>query len=340
MCAWAIREIGVTKGLQPVKLKGCPVFPTEGYDIMEFSADNLAWTSRRGFSCGLMLLIAALQGCANTGVDESRGNDGPLNATYTVGGRTVTLVNGRAEVPAGPGASTKITTEIWGKPERSDLDGDGREDAALILVHDSGGSGTFYYVVAAIRGDGAYRGTAGVFLGDRIQPRTIGIVDNRITVEFLGRDPGDAFAEPPSVLMEQLAIYDPDTRQLAQVARDFEGEADPARMTLQMKTWYWVKTVYNDDTVHTPVKPDVFSLTFTQDGRLMVTTDCNTMRGSYRVDEHRIQFEQMLSTRMFCEGSQEQQFSKMLEGVNSYFFTNRGQLVLEIKYDSGSMIFR
>lgn len=294
--------------------------------------------SLRGFS--LMLVFTALQGCVNTAVEESPDNDGPLDTTYTVGGETITLVNGYAEVPAAPGASTKITTRVRGAPERSDVDGDGREDAVLILAHDSGGSGTFYYVVAAIRDDDAYRGTTGVFLGDRIEPRSIGIVGNRITVEFLGRAPGDALAEPPSVPMEQLVIYDPNSRELARVARDFEGEADPERMTLKMKTWYWVKTVYNNDAVYMPAKTGVFSLTFGQDESLRVTTDCNAMRGTYRVDKNRIQFGQMLATRMQCEGSQEQLFTKMLEGVNSYLFTSRGELVLEIKYDSGSIFFR
>ena len=91
---------------------------------------------------------------------------------------------------------------------------------------------------------------------------------------------------------------------------------------------------------HTPLEPDVFGLTFDDEGNLHVTTDCNTMNGRYLVDEHRIQFEQMTSTRMFCQGSQEQEFAKMLDSVSSYLFTDRGQLVLEIRYDSGSMIFR
>ena len=303
-------------------------------------SDNRTRANRGVFSCGLMLVFTALQGCVNNGVEEGRGSDGPLNATYTVGGQTIALVDGYAELPAAPGSSQKITTGVWGAPERADLNGDSREDAALILIQDSGGSGTFYFVVAAIREDDGYRGTSSVFLGDRIEPRTIGIVDNRISVKFLDRAPGEAFATPPSVPMEQLAIYDPDTRQLTQVARNFEGEADPARMTLQMKTWSWEKTIYNNGDVHTPVEPGIFSLTFEQDGRLLVTTDCNTMRGNYRFDKRRIWFEQMLATRMFCADSQEQLFTKMLESVNFYFFTNRGQLVLEIKYDSGSILFR
>ena len=287
-----------------------------------------------------MLVLATLHGCAKSGDVESQGNSSPLDTSYLIGDQVVTLVDGHAQVPAAPGSSTTITTGVWGTPEIADLNGDGREDAALVLIHDSGGSGTFYYVVAAIRDDDGYRGTPGVFLGDRIEPRGIAVVDNRITVEFLERAPGDAFAASPSVPAEQLAIYDAETGQLAQVARNFEGEADPARMTLQMKTWYWVKTAYNDDTVHTPIEPDVFSLTFDEEGNLHVTTDCNTMNGRYLVDEHRIQFEQMASTRMFCEGSQEQEFAKMLESVSSYLFTDRGQLVLEVRYDSGSMIFR
>ena len=287
-----------------------------------------------------MLALTTLYGCSKAGDVETGSNGDPLNTSYRIGDQVVMLVNGQAETPAAPGSSTKITTEVWGTPQFADLDSDGREDAALVLIHDSGGSGTFYYVVAAIQEDDGYRGTPGVLLGDRIEPSNITVVDNRITVGFLGREPDDAFAVPPSDPMEQLAIYDPETLQLAQVARDFEGEADPARMTLQMKTWYWVKTVYNDDTVHTPAKPDVFSLTFGDDGNVNVTTDCNNVRGNYVVDENRIQFGQMMSTRMYCEGSQEQLFSKMLDSISSYFFTNRGQLVLEIKFDSGSMIFR
>jgi len=63
------------------------------------------------------------------------------------------------------------------------------------------------------------------------------------------------------------------------------------------------------------------------------------MQGHYSIAENKIQFKKMVSTRMFCERSQEQLFSKMLEDVSSYFFTNRGQLVLELEYNCGSMIF-
>ena len=48
----------------------------------------------------------------------------------------------------------------------------------------------------------------------------------------------------------------------------------------------------------------------------------------------------MAMTRMLCDGSQEMEFVQMLQNVYSYFFTGNGRLVLELKYDSGSIIFR
>jgi heat shock protein HslJ len=107
---------------------------------------------------------------------------------------------------------------------------------------------------------------------------------------------------------------------------------------LQSKTWTWEQTLYNDDTVHTPDAIGAFTLTFADESSVQVTTDCNNMRGSYTVDEHRIEFGQMASTRMHCEGSQEQLFAGMLENVTSYFIDEEGRLILELKYDSGSII--
>jgi hypothetical protein len=43
---------------------------------------------------------------------------------------------------------------------------------------------------------------------------------------------------------------------------------------------------------------------------------------------------------MFCEGSQEQEFSKMIAEASAYKFTSKGELILELKASKGSMIFR
>ncbi len=107
---------------------------------------------------------------------------------------------------------------------------------------------------------------------------------------------------------------------------------------LQSKTWTWERTIYNNDTVETPNEAEAFTLTFTDDGTVQVTTDCNNMRGSYIVTENRIEFGRMAATRMYCEDAQEDLFAGMLANVTSYFIDDEGRLILELKYDSGSII--
>jgi hypothetical protein len=124
---------------------------------------------------------------------------GPLNATYTIAGREIPLRNGRFEVPAAPGSATKVRTFIFGETVYGDLDRDGDEDAALLLVHDPGGSGTFFYVAAALNFDGQYRGTNAVFLGDRIAPQDVAIQNGLVVADYADRRPEDPMSTEPSV---------------------------------------------------------------------------------------------------------------------------------------------
>lgn len=263
----------------------------------------------------------------------------PRNTSYIIENTEVTLVNGAAEAPVARDSSSKVITRIRGGSTMADLNKDGIDDAVLILTHSTGGSGTFYYLVAAIASGEGYAGTTGLLLGDRIDPQSIEVSDGKASVRYLIRKADESFADKPSVERVRDVIYSSESRRLVEVAHDFEGEADPSRMTLEMHTWTWVKTIYNNDTTKVPAREKAFTLTF-MDGRVSGNTDCNSFNGAYTVEDKKIRFnEEMAMTRMFCEGSQETEFVQMLLNVNSYFFTSRGQLVLELKYDSGSMIF-
>jgi heat shock protein HslJ len=266
----------------------------------------------------------------------------PLDASYPLDGQgsPVTLVNGRSEVQAAPGSAATVLTTVWEEPTVADLSGDGQDDAALVLVQQSGGSGTFYYLVVAIREGDGYRGIGGALLGDRILPQQISVEDDRVIVDYLARADDEAMATPPTDPRQRIFIYNRAEGHLARVAEDFEGDADPARMTLQMNTWIWQHTAYNNDTVEVPDKVGAFTLTFTDEGRILITTDCNNMQGDYEVEGNRLRFSTLAGTRMYCEGAQESLFAGMLEEVNGFLFTSRGELVLELLNDTGSMIFR
>jgi len=43
---------------------------------------------------------------------------------------------------------------------------------------------------------------------------------------------------------------------------------------------------------------------------------------------------------MYCEGSQESDFASLLGNTVEYHFTSRGELILDLKSNSGSVTFR
>ena len=73
------------------------------------------------------------------------------NATYPVeqakNGHAA-LLDGEYRQEIAPGSASEIIVRVVGFTF-GDLDGDGVQDAAILLTVDSGGSGTFYYLYAA-----------------------------------------------------------------------------------------------------------------------------------------------------------------------------------------------
>jgi hypothetical protein len=123
----------------------------------------------------------------------------PLSATYTIAESEIRLIGGRSELQAAPGSAMRTKTLVFGKPVYGDLDGDGDEDAAVILVQDPGGSGTFYYIGAALGVKGGYRGTNAVLLGDRVAPLKVDIRNGLIFIDYRDRRPEEPMAIAPSV---------------------------------------------------------------------------------------------------------------------------------------------
>lgn len=263
------------------------------------------------------------------------------DATYTIDGEKVTLENGMSSVQVAPNSASQKTTKYFGNDFKYDLDNDEREDTVFILTQETGGSGTFYYVVALLDKVNGKVGSEGLLLGDRISPVSISKGDYKIiVVDYKDRKPEESFATLPTEEKSIWLVLDTETMQFGEVAQNFEGEADPERMTLGMKTWDWVNTKYNDYTEVKPKTDNKFTLTFKDDKTFSATTDCNNVGGEYVTKENTITFKNMISTLMFCEGSQESQFTKMLNETQSYFFTSKGELVLEFKFDSGSAVFK
>ena len=123
------------------------------------------------------------------------------NATFTIDGNPVTLVNGVSQVPAAPGSAESITTRYFGNEAQGDLNGDNIPDTAFLVTQDTGGSGLFYYVVVALRTSSGYQTTNAVLIGDRIAPQSTVIPQGsqKLDVNYADRKLSDPMTAQPSV---------------------------------------------------------------------------------------------------------------------------------------------
>lgn len=263
------------------------------------------------------------------------------DATYKINGMSVTLKNGVAEMEAAPGSASKIITRYFGNEVRHDFDGDGSQDVAFLVTQETGGSGTFFYLVAALNKPTGYIGSAdAVLLGDRVAPQPTNMgKGNIIVVNYAERAPGEPFTTQPSIGKSGWYLLDPVSMQFGVVEQNFSGEADPARMTLGMQKWHWIKTTHADGTETKPRDPERFVITFGSES-FSATTDCNNVGGPYTAKGDTLVFGAgMISTMMACMDSQEGEFTGSLQSVNKYHFTNRGELILEMT-NKGSITFK
>lgn len=151
------------------------------------------------------------------------------NASYRIGGQEVTLVDGVAEVQSAPGSASKITTRYFGNELVTDLDGDGREDIAFILTQETGGTGTFFYAVAALNTENGYVGSDGYLLGDRIAPQPTTLSPNPkhkyvVVFNYADRATGEPMTSDPSVGKSAYLKLNATSMRWGIVEPDFEGE--------------------------------------------------------------------------------------------------------------------
>jgi len=171
-----------------------------------------------------------LSGGEREGKNEAQNPKDFKNATYTIDGRAIMLANGVSEIETVPGSASKTITRYFGNVAYADLNSDGREDAVFLLTQETGGSGTFFYAVAAIDTGNGYAGSQGFLLGDRIAPQTTELSRNPshknvIVVNYAVRAPGEPMTARPSVGKSVWLKLNPQTMQFGEVVQNFEGES-------------------------------------------------------------------------------------------------------------------
>ena len=115
---------------------------------------------------------------------------------------------------------------------------------------------------------------------------------------------------------------------------------EAAAPSLVGHVWKLQRIQMNDDSQTVPSHPENYTIEFMDDGSVAVQADCNRGRASFATaTDNRLTITGVAITRMACpEGSSDTAFLRGLDSANSYFFRD-GQLIIELMYDSGSMIF-
>lgn len=122
----------------------------------------------------------------------------------------MTLADGRYQsAPFAPGGASR-TTVRWlpGLAAFGDLDGDGVAEGVVLLVAETGGSGSFRHVAAvALRGDRAVS-VATAPLGDRVRVRALSVEQGVVRIELVRHAPGDPACCPTRGETRELTLRD------------------------------------------------------------------------------------------------------------------------------------
>jgi heat shock protein HslJ len=114
------------------------------------------------------------------------------------------LTGGEYREQAAPGSATETIVTLTGHIARGQLSG--QEAAAVILVTDPGGSGTFYDLAVIVEQDGQPVNVATTLLGDRAQINALSIENNEIVVDMITHGPEDPMCCPTQQVVQTYAL--------------------------------------------------------------------------------------------------------------------------------------
>ena len=291
--------------------------------------------------CGAVLLLVASQPPPEAAANPMTAPAGPpmlvelRNATYAGFeelASPVTLKDGLWEgEPVQPGGTSRPRVSLGGDFHLlGDLDGDGADEAVVVLAQSAGGSGTFDYLAVMKRTDHGIANVATTALGDRVQLRAARIEHGKLVVSGVRAGAEDARC-CPGELVEWAWVLQGGTL-IAAVPPRITG-----RLSLDaLAGTEWVLRGWgvNDPA---PAEPEV-TLTY-QDGRFAGTSGCNRYVGSAQAGERPgdLAVGPTAGTRMACPEPQsavEARFLTQLGGAKTFGFL-RGQLAVSYQTDEG-----
>jgi hypothetical protein len=157
---------------------------------------------------GALVCLALAVACKDDEPPEPLTYTALENAAYpteVVRGGTVQLKDGVFS-EAIPNSSASISVRMIDARAEGDLDADKAPDAAVVLAANTGGSGTFYDLVAVLNKDGVAQPAARISLGDRVVVQSLAITGGRIVAKLRVHGPSDPLCCPTLDVTKAYAL--------------------------------------------------------------------------------------------------------------------------------------
>lgn len=220
-----------------------------------------------------------------------------------------------------------------------DLDHDGLGDAAVILAWQSGGSGTFRYLVAMKNTGIAPRQLDSVLLGDRVRSTALSIAGEKVVLETLSSGPHDPACCPSLPVRHAYRLREGKWAKSADTSAESKAGSDLNAIITGI-VWKWER--YEDTTsLHHVVidDPNKYTLIFLQDGNYRVKADCNLMQGRYTLEGRNIKIVPGPATLAEC--GPESRYLEYLKDLTSavHFGLRDGKLVLNLVMGGEILVF-
>jgi heat shock protein HslJ len=96
------------------------------------------------------------------------------------------------------------------------------------------------------------------------------------------------------------------------------------------KKWFWINTTLDKKKSH-PKTRDIYAITFNNDGKFNLDSDCNLISGNYKWDKtnNNFQFTSFKLGKEICKNSQETEWITSLKTINKLSFDDNQNLILE-----------
>ncbi len=216
-----------------------------------------------------VVLMAAIQPAAAAPVPLSVLANAEYHGIYE---QSVTLTEGRyeGEPVLADGASRPSVTLIDQMVAVGDLDADGEQDAAVLLVENSGGSGSFVFLAAVSLAGGKAKNLATTHLGDRVQVRNLSQDDGAILVDLVVAGEEDASALPATKVRKTFQVSDGSLIERASETQDALSLTD-----LEGTSW----TLRTMNGAGGEIQPEGTVTASFQDEKISGSASCNRYSG-------------------------------------------------------------